>query len=304
MSLFSPYYIGTTLNLFSLLIVASSGAFFALKTKSINLGGEGQVYLGGFVTAIILGNFANQFDMGIFGKSCLLIFALIAAFASGMILMLISILLKKVSKIDVLLSSFLVSSAVIPILNFLIGGPFRDKAENLLATESINQFFRLPVILKPSKLNISLILILVCFGVGFYFLYHTKKGKIFRTCGSEKEFALYSGFSVEANQNFGLLLSGGLYALCGFFAVTGTYYMCHSGFYAQFGWNGLTIALIANRKKGLLLPVALLLSFLLTWGDQLSLFTDFNSDVFLLFQGVILFFITSKKTFNIGGKKR
>ena len=100
MSLFSPYYIGTTLNLFSLLIVASSGAFFALKTKSINLGGEGQVYLGGFVTAIILGNFANQFDMGIFGKSCLLIFALVSAFASGMILMLISILLKKVSKID------------------------------------------------------------------------------------------------------------------------------------------------------------------------------------------------------------
>ena len=86
MSLFSPYYIGTTLNLFSLLIVASSGAFFALKTKSINLGGEGQVYLGGFVTAIILGNFANQFDMGIFGKSCLLIFALVSAFASGMIL--------------------------------------------------------------------------------------------------------------------------------------------------------------------------------------------------------------------------
>ena len=35
MSLFSPYYIGTILNLFSLLVVAAIGSFFALKTKSI-----------------------------------------------------------------------------------------------------------------------------------------------------------------------------------------------------------------------------------------------------------------------------
>lgn len=303
MSFLSPYYIGTALNLFSLLMVAASGAFFALKTKEINLGGEGQVYLGGFLAAIILGNFGNQLDLGIFWKILLLVFAFGISVISGMFLMLISILLKKFSKIDVLLSSFLVSSGVIPIINFLISGPFRDKSENLLATEAIDQFFRFPVILKPSKLNISLIFVLLVFVLGFYLLYYTRRGKIFRLCGSEKEFALYSGFSVEANQNFGLLLSGGLYGLCGFLAVTGTYYMCHSGFFTQFGWNGLTIALIANRKKGFLLPVALLLSFLLTWGNQLSLFTDFNSDVFLIFQGIILFFITSKKSFNFGGKK-
>ena len=306
MSFLSPYYIGTTLNLFSLLLVASSGAFFALKTKEINLGGEGQVYLGGFVAAIILGNFGNQFDFetfGILGKISLLGFAFLASLFSGMLLMLISILLKKVSKIDVLLSSFLVSSGIIPIINFLISGPFRDKSENLLATETIQKFFRFPVILKPSKLNISLILILLIFALGFYFLYFTKKGKVFRICGSEKEFALYSGFSVERNLNFGLLLSGGLYGLCGFLAVTGTYYMCHSGFYSQFGWNGLTIALIANRKKGLLLPVALFLSFLLTYAEQLSLFTNFNSDVFLILEGVILFFITSKKSLKIFTKR-
>ena len=99
------------------------------------------------------------------------------------------------------------------------------------------------------------------------------------------------------------MLSGGLYGLCGFLAVTGTYYMCHSGFYSQFGWNGLTIALIANRKKGLLLPVALFLSFLLTYAEQLSLFTNFNSDVFLILEGVILFFITSKKSLKIFRKR-
>ena len=64
--------------------------------------------------------------------------------------------------------------------------------------EHLKAIFEL--ILKPSKLNISLVLILVCFGVGFYFLYHTKKGKIFQV-NYNNDFTFNSFLCIYTNKN-------------------------------------------------------------------------------------------------------
>ena len=106
MSLFSPYYIGTTLNLFSLLIVASSGAFFALKTRSINLGGEGQIYLGGFITAILLNAFTTL------PAFFAILFSFLASMFFSGFLTLLSAILKKSKNTSFLLTSFILSKEV------------------------------------------------------------------------------------------------------------------------------------------------------------------------------------------------
>ena len=52
----STYFIGIILDKFSLLLISCVGCFISLTTKNINLGGQGQIYLGGFITAFILSN--------------------------------------------------------------------------------------------------------------------------------------------------------------------------------------------------------------------------------------------------------
>ena len=48
------YYLGSALNLSGLYMIAGSGALISIKSGDFNLGGEGQIYLGGFVSAVLL----------------------------------------------------------------------------------------------------------------------------------------------------------------------------------------------------------------------------------------------------------
>ena len=50
----SIYSFGSFLNNACLLMIAGTGASFAIKSGHLNLGGEGQIYLGGYIAALIL----------------------------------------------------------------------------------------------------------------------------------------------------------------------------------------------------------------------------------------------------------
>ena len=50
----SPYYFGSMLNTAAFLMLAGTGASLSLKAGNMNLGGEGQIYTGGFVAALVL----------------------------------------------------------------------------------------------------------------------------------------------------------------------------------------------------------------------------------------------------------
>ena len=58
-TLTTPYYLGSMLNTATLFVIASLGAIFCTKSGELNLGGEGQIYLGGFITAILLNAFST-----------------------------------------------------------------------------------------------------------------------------------------------------------------------------------------------------------------------------------------------------
>ena len=48
----APYYIGTMLNMVSLLTWAALGASASIISGNFNLGGEGQIYISGCITAL------------------------------------------------------------------------------------------------------------------------------------------------------------------------------------------------------------------------------------------------------------
>ena len=152
------YYFGSALNLSALYMIAGSGAALSIKSGEINLGGEGQIYLGGFISAVLLGLFS--------GGASAHILALALAFTIPALVTLFSAFLKKVRGADFLFTSFIASAAIIPFIDGLIAGPARSKTENLLATAFIAPGFRLRQLLPPSPLNASFIAALIlCLGL-------------------------------------------------------------------------------------------------------------------------------------------
>ncbi|MBQ0167217.1 MAG: ABC transporter permease [Treponema sp.] len=301
----SAWYTGRMLNTASLLLMAALGALLSLKAGELNLGGEGQVYAGGFVTAVFLNAVCPQGLESVPGPAVtalIMLAALLLAALTGALLTFIPELLALFKKIPVLLSTFLLSLATIPLIDAGIGAIVRKTGGNLLSTPQISSAFRFTRLLPPSQLNASSLIILVVFAVVFFWLYATRSGEIFRICGLAPEFALYSGFHLRTNRAAGLLLSGAFHGMTGFFAITGTYFACQNGFYSGMGWNALTISLIAQNAPELLLPASLILAWLFTASDSVVLTGNIAGDMTSIIQAVVMLTITIR--FVAGRKSR
>ena len=280
------YDLGNALNFASFYMVAGTGAAISMKAGEFNLGGEGQVYAGGFITAVLLAKLASL------PAAFAVPLALAAGAASSAVLCFFSALLRKYKDASFLLTSFIISSAVLPLINGLVSGPARADTQNLLATPFINKTFRLTRILPPSQLNISFIFGIILCVLGFLFLYRTKTGR--ETCifGISREFALYSGFSEKTITFTASLLSGALHGLCGGFIVTGTYYTCHQGFYLGIGWTALTAAMFAKANPLFVIPSSLLLGCLTAFINSFTLHNSVDFDLGAIIQAVIMFTVS------------
>ena len=282
----SSYYLGILLNTAVLLACAGAGEAVALKSGNLNLGGEGQIYAGGFTAAAVSVKFAAL------PPPLAVAAAMTASMAVSGSLALLSALLREFKKVNVLLTSFLISAAVIPFLDSLIAGPFRDKAGNLLATVPVPEAQRFSQILPPSPLTLTAAVAPFLCAAVWFAMYHTAPGRRLQIWGTAPEFARYCGYSEHKAVCLSLAVSGALHGLTGFFAVYGTYYTCHSGFYAGMGWNALSCALIAHSNPAALIPSALILSWLFTSADRVSLIQNFGFDISGFLQGTVLFCIS------------
>jgi simple sugar transport system permease protein len=127
---FNIYNFGNMLNASVPLIIGALGIIIAMKAGSLNLGGEGQVYLGAFVstiTAIYLSGSASWLPavfITVIAITAGSFFSGAAAAFSGFC--------KAKWKTNELITSFLLSCALIPVINFFVTGPFMDPQTSLL----------------------------------------------------------------------------------------------------------------------------------------------------------------------------
>ena len=280
------YYLGSALNLAALYMIAGLGASLSIKSGEFNLGGEGQIYVGGFIAAIILNALSSL------PAPVAIIIALIASFIASGLMSFVCILIKKYKNADYLFTTFILSLAVIPFIDGLITGPCRADANNLLATPFINESFQLPSILPPSTLNISLPLaIIICLGFAAL-IYKTAYGRRLCVYGISPRFAKYSGYSLTRLSFSSAFISGGMHGLCGLLVIIGTYYTCHLGFFQGMGWNALSAALIAKANPIFLIPSSFFMAFITTYANKFALYHNLGFDISGIIQAVILFLIS------------
>jgi len=276
------WFLGNTLDNMALLLCAALGASLAFRAGCFNLGGEGQIYLGGCAAAAVLLS-RNQYP-----DFFILILAALAAAACGSIMGGVSGLLRKKFGASELITSFLLAAALIPVGDYLIFALLRSPDINLLATDKISAGRTLHYILPPSSLSVSIIYILLLIILFHLFIHRTVWGYRFRISGISPELALFGG--TDPNKRFvpAMIVSGALSGLTGFFAVAGTYGMCYQGFSGGLGWNGIAMALIAANEPLLLLPVVLVFASINAGANAVMLRAGFGFETAAFIQAAVL----------------
>jgi simple sugar transport system permease protein len=283
----SPWFLGNTLDSIGLLLIASLGTAVAFRGGVFNLGGEGQIYLGGLAASVVL--LARPEGGASLG---LLLPAVLAAVSAGGAMGFISGVLKRYCGANELISSFLLSATLSPMADYLISGPLRDPSGNLLAMRVFSPGGLLLRLLPPSNLTISFVFALILVILGHIFINKTVYGYRFRIAGSAPAFARYGGIRTEGAWIPALCAAGALSGLAGFFAVAGTYGRCHLGFPGGLGWNAIAVALIAGNRPLALFPAALAYGALRAGSDSALLAAGLNFETSAFIQALVLILAT------------
>lgn len=293
----NTYYFGNMLNTAIPLIFGGLGISLAMRAGSFNLGGEGQLYSGAFVATVSALAFAQWGFAGV-------VFSLLLGAIAGGALAALSGLLRMKWQTSELITSFLVSNAVVLIVNYLIAGPFMDPTTNLIATRKIPEHFRFTRILEPSNLSSALIAALVAVLLVHLYLYKTKSGYELRLYGLNPRFARYGGIMTSWYTVLPMFLSGAFYGLGGAMAIFGTYYASMKEFSVGMGWNGLAVALIARFRPAAVIPAAIFFAYIESGARNAMLHSDVTFEIASIVQSVVFFLVTSAVLQRIGSARR
>jgi simple sugar transport system permease protein len=152
--------------------------------------------------------------------------------------------------------------------------------------------FTLPRLLPPSNLSVSFIFALALIDLGHLFIYRTVWGYRYKVAGSAPDFARYGGIDPERCWVPAMGVSGALNGLTGFFAVAGTYGLCHQGCSGGLGWNAIAVALIARNRPLALIPAALIFGWLKAGSDSALLSRGLSFETTAFIQAAVLILAT------------
>ncbi|MCG8454254.1 MAG: ABC transporter permease [Spirochaetales bacterium] len=279
----SPLALGNLLSDTALLCFTALGAALALQAGMFNLGGEGQALAGGITVAAVAAYLPPMSPI------ITVVFVLLLSFSVGALLGGISGGLKAFLNVDEMISSFLISTALLPLGAVTLTTWLNDPESSLIATRDFPSPFHLPQWLPPSRFGPSFLIALGFILLASLFIFRSWKGYEWRIHGLNPNFARYGGIHTGRISVNSMAISGALHATAGAWAVLERQ-QAIQGFSSGLGWDGLAVALLVSSRPQWI-PIASLAyaylhhgteSALISGGVSSSLSTFLPALVFLL----------------------
>ncbi len=288
--------IGYTLYYATNFIFTGLAVAVAFHAGLFNIGGEGQVYLGGLGAAFVCLYFPNLhwaiiiplaiISSALFGAAWAFIPAYLRA-KRGSHEVITTIMFN-------MIAASLISYILINVLNRATGTS--SESASYTANTSIPKMHEFlswfGINFDSSPLNVTLFLALLCaFGV-WVLIWRTRFGYAVRTQGFSPSAATYAGISSSNTIILTMLISGGL---AGLMAVNETVAVAEkliSGFSGGFGFVGIAVALMGrNHPIGIVLA-AVLFGILYQGGADLAFeISTISKEMIVLIQGLIILFM-------------
>jgi ABC-type uncharacterized transport system permease subunit len=287
----SPYAVAASINRALALGLVGVGFVIAQRANLTNVGGEGQIALGGIAaTAISLYGGAGQLPAPL----SFLYPMLIAAIAGGLWGGIAGVLKAKVGTNEVI-STLLLSFIAIWVLygcvqsEALLRQPMNSTA-TLPESLEIPDITKLPLLMASADtpLHWGLPMALVLAVIVAVVLDKTVWGLRLRAIGLNAMAARRAGMRIAPAIVLVLFLAGALGGLAGAFMLQGDQGSLKARFSSGYGFDGLVVGLLARGSVAGVLAAAILFGFLRSGGINMELEAGVPSSLVLVIQGLII----------------
>jgi ABC-type uncharacterized transport system permease subunit len=261
----SPQQIGEIFIRATPIMLAGLAVAIPARAGLINVGGEGQLIVGGVAAAGVALNTPGM------SAGAVIVLMILAAAVAGAVWAGIAALLRMWVNINEAVTTLLLNYVAIDLLGFLIYDPWKDAAGSGQPTTPIlGVAVRLPVI-GTSRVHTGIFLAVGAAVVAWFVLRKTSWGFRLRVTGGNPEAARRSGMRVGMLLLSAMLVGGALAGLGGFAQYAGTEFKLRPGFCATYGYLGFLASWLAGHRPIAVAGSALLLSAIAIGGDSLQI---------------------------------
>jgi general nucleoside transport system permease protein len=269
------------------LVLIALGLAVCFRSNVWNIGAEGQFVVG----ALAAGWVAMQAGPGTawLGKG-IVVPILLAGMLGGMAwAALVALLRDRFNANEILVSLMLVYVADM-LLGYLVYGPWKDPAGyNFPQTITFDATTKVPRLVQGLRMNIGLVVALVCVGALWAFLFRTYRGFALQVGGLAPAAARYAGFSSSRALWTALLLSGGLAGLAGGLEAAGPLGQLTPYVPAGYGFAAIIVAFVGRLHPVGIVFSAVLMSMFYIGGELAQSRLGLPKALTGVFQGMLLF---------------
>jgi ABC-type uncharacterized transport system permease subunit len=263
-------------------------AAIPLRGGMVNLGGDGQLVVGGLVAAVVALELPGP------GAFRLVVAVLAAVLAAGLYAALPAVAEAKVG-VPLLISTLLLNYPARYLASYLVRFPLRDEASGLPETDLVPSGVRIPY-LPGSSLTSGLLLIVLVLVVAVAVDRRTATGYEVRMRGANPRFAAYGGVPL-GTQTVKVMFASGCIAGCvGAILSLGVLFRYTDGALLSPGytWTGLMAALLAAGEPIGAAVAAFGFAALQVGGFGMERATQIPNELTALLQAVIIIFLAAR----------
>lgn len=278
---------GNTLATATPLIFTGLSVAFAFRTGLFNIGGAGQMLIGGlFATAVAL-----TFD---FSRPIMLILMILAGLIGGALWAFIPGLFKAKFNVHEVVSTIMMNWIAYWTIYYVVPGYFKGE---FLETESRKlpdeYTLRMPILTEMfdgSYVNLGLFIGVIASIIIAFIINKTTLGYELKAVGFNRYASEYAGIRVNRNIILSMLISGALAGLGGVAMYTGNAATMQIGILPAQGYDGIAVALLgANTPVGVFFA-AILFGILYSGTGFMNAMTEIPPELANTIVAIIIYF--------------
>lgn len=284
--------ISETLTAAAPLILSGLAVAIAFRAGLFNIGGEGQIVMGG--TFAVFAGFAFA------GLPMIIHLPLALAFGilGGAIWGFVPGVLKAKTGAHEVIVTIMMNFIAYRTLDYLLKTElFQREGRNDPVSKTVEATAQLPQLLgwlNPAlRVHLGLIVALLVAGFIWWLLFRTTTGFEFRAVGANPSAARYAGMSTTKVYILVMMIAGGLAGLAGANQVLGLLDRATPGFSASLGFDGIAVALLGRSNPWGVVAAALLFGGLRAGGQQMQVSAGVGIDLIAVVQALIIIFVAA-----------
>ena len=259
------------------------------SANQFNLGAEGGIMLGAFVTALV----AIYVPLP---PVLLPVVAVLAGAAAVGLMMLIPSALKAKLGVSEMVNSLMLNYVIMYLIKYLLNSHLADKSKGQIMSYPFQSQAAIPQLVdNGSKLSWGFVVALIFVVLVALLMYRTRWGYAIRMIGINKEFAMYSGIKVCAVIIISQVIGGMLAGMGGGIEMLGRYEAYNWTALPGYGWTGITVAILAGNNPLLVPFAAFFISYLNKGCSLMSTYCGVPAQLIDILQAVIFVFFAAEQ---------